>query len=195
MGTLGLLPKPAGAAEPKSAAHEAIQAGWAKYDPAIRQAFLAKQAEKPPAAAASSAKPVAPATQPPTSDEATVVLPKMVVAAARENPIPLPRVHIPSPAKDLKGEPLESPGARTERLIAKHIAPLDKLLNTFRLKVGSGSLADRAKQMEAVESAAVQLNDIAALLELSLLAGTETLEEQKALRAELLKASYNRPRN
>lgn len=176
---------------------DAIRQGI-KYDPAIRAARLKERAAEA-ASPASSAAPAAPASATPTPqshpDDGVLVLPSLVVEAPRGPGSPaMPQLHVADPVKDLPGEPFESPSGRSARLIRKHFTPFEKFLGRLRLPLFGTSLAARAAQREAAESASLQLNEIAELLELSLLAGTDSPEERERLRAEFWKAYYNRSR-
>jgi hypothetical protein len=75
-------------------------------------------------------------------------------------------------------------------LVKKHFTPLEQALG----RMLGQKQQDRAGEKEAAESASLQLNDVADLIELSALAGLDDPEEQKLLRAEYLKAYLNRPR-
>lgn len=193
------LPLSAAEPPPDTEVRRALRAGWQKYDPAIREARLAARAATAPSDPAAS-----PATSPPMASSVPaapvtrndiVVLPKMTVEGAREKPRPrLPLLHVPTPVKNLPGEPFESPEGRRARLVQKHFTRLEQALGRLKLPLVSQSLAGRAAQLEAAESAALQLNDIAVLLEISALLGVDSPEEQAALRAEFLKASHARSR-
>ena len=140
--------------------------------------------------------PGAPVTAPTvtSANKGTLVLPKMTVNGQKEKAPPLPRIFVQPPARNLPAQPFESPAARNARLVQKHINPFDQLLNGHPLPLIGGSLLAKAEAAEAREVSATQLNNIADLLELSLLAGTETPEEQKKLRAEYLNLMADRPR-
>ncbi|HWA27270.1 MAG TPA: hypothetical protein VG734_16575 [Lacunisphaera sp.] len=192
------LPESADLAEAKSELRKALLSGWSVYDPAIRQAYLEKQVARRPvvAAAQETPKEATPHPAPPPASVATptINLPKMVVEGTREKVKPLPRQRIAPPARVTKQEPWESPEGRAQRLVQKHITPLDKALNGQRLPLVGVTLVDRAKQKEAAETAERDLNDVADVLDMLVLTGLDTPEELKALRAEYWKAYYNRPR-
>lgn len=180
---------------PENSARQAILAGWGQYDPSIREAHLAASAATPPAAPITPPAPnTVPAASPtaPLARDGIVILPTMTVEGVR--PKPRPRLHIREPVKNLPGNPFETPESRRARLVQKHFTPLEQALGRIKLPLIGQSLESRAAQLEAIEAAALQLNDIADLLELSLLLGLESPEEQKALRKEFLKASQDRPR-
>lgn len=117
-----------------------------------------------------------------------VVLPKMTITGKKDPSRPLPTLHVPAPLRDLPADPFETPDARRARLIKKHLAPLEARL------LGPAAAASRAEEREAIASATTELNDIAALLEISAAAGLDSPEEQKRLHAEYYRAYYGRPR-
>lgn len=141
------------------------------------------------AAAEASTKPV--------TVRGVLELPKMTVNGRKEKLPVLPRIFVQPPARNIP-EPsipdFETPAGRAARLVQKHITSFDQALNRHPLPLIGTSLAAKAEQAEAREAAAKQLNTVADLLELSLLTGTETPEEQKKLRAEYWKVFYERPR-
>lgn len=127
----------------------------------------------------------------------TIVLPKMTITGQQEKLPALPRIFVQPPARNVK-EPadpnMETPAARNARLVAKHISGFHHALNSHPIPLIGETLEAKARKAEAIEVSARQLNTVADLLELSLLTGTETPEEQKKLRAEYWKVFYERPR-
>ena len=187
----------------------AVRGGMPKYDPKARTEEPPKETPVPvnphplkrlsdPYARLPEVKivPGAPVTARAVTgtNKDTLILPKMTVNGPKEKTPSLPRLFVQPPARDLPAQPFESPAARNARLVRKHINPFDHLLNQHPLPLIGGSLLAKAEAAEAREISATQLNNIADLLELSLLTGTETLEEQKKLRAEYLNALTDRPR-
>ena len=118
----------------------------------------------------------------------TLMLPKMVVPGAKQKlPPPLPLVYVRHPVKNVgKGHAFETPAGRRARLINKYYTASDQRV----AKLLGNSLAASAESNEAAE----ELNHLAYLIELSLAAGSETPEEQKAIRDEYYKVLYTPPR-
>lgn len=201
----------AAAAAAGTAANEAVRSSLPAYDP---KAHTEEPAKEAPAAVAPrplkrvsdpyarlpevkivpGAVPVTPIVTPET--KGLLVLPKMTVNGAKEKVRSLPRIFVQPPVRDMPAPPVgwETPEGRAARLTQKHITPFDQVLNGHPLPLIGGSLAAKAEQAEAREASARELNNIADLLELSLLTGTETPAEQKKLRAEYWKVFYDRPR-
>ncbi|MEO6876690.1 MAG: hypothetical protein ABI222_17910, partial [Opitutaceae bacterium] len=102
----------------------------------------------------------------PVKPEPVITLPLFMVRGRPDPtpPAPLPRI-MPRQfqGKDDKSDhTFETPAARDERLIRKHLSGLDRLfLNRFSLTGGSGvaGMASRAHQLEAIEQSTGQLND------------------------------------
>jgi hypothetical protein len=198
---LALLAPPLPAADPPpdTEVRRALLAGWQQYDPSIREAHLAARAATPPAdpipAPAAGPATASPAPAAPVASNDIVVLPKMMVEGVREKPRPrLPRLQPPAPVKVLPAEPFESPEGRRARLVQKHFTRLEQALGRLQIPLIGQSLTGRAAQREAAESAALQLNEIADVLEIFALLGLDSPEEQRALRAEFLKVYHARPR-
>lgn len=189
-----LLAGTAAPADASDAVRQAVQAGIPRYDPSIREAHLAAQAAAE-AAPRPELKPAAPAPAPrPSSSGDTLVLdPITVWAPPNLKPLPrLPRVTFFAPARDLPGEPLESPGARDARLIRKHLGAFDQFLNKITLPFIGRPLAARARQAEAELQRARQLNAMVDAIELGTLLGQDP-EVTKRLRAEFLRLYYSGP--
>ena len=139
-----------------------------------------------PASASTPSAATSPAPVPPASAE-TFVLPKLTVTGQKEKPPALPRVHVNAPVKNLPAPKFESPSARAARLVQKHFTASER-------KFGGKSLFARAVQREAAAVAAGELNRVATAIELSAALGQEDAEALEKLRAEFLKAYYERPR-
>jgi hypothetical protein len=137
-----------------------------------------------------------PAALPPPTSESTapatapgiLIFPKITVNGEKEKARTLPRLHVDAPVKDLPAPFWENPAGRRTRLVQKHFTALEQKLDSQK------SLEARATRKEAIESAARELNRIAAAVELSALLGQEDAEAQEKLRAEFLRAFYSRPR-
>jgi hypothetical protein len=163
-----------------NAVRDAIAAGLPKYDPAAR-------ASPPPAKPAENATPktdASPAygvkagsTEAPKAAENAgpiLALPRMEVHAkegeAKPEPaLQLPRIVVRPPAgKDLPAEKFETPAARDERLVKKHLNVFDRVfLNRFTLPLFGIAKEKRARDAEAVEQTAKQLDQVADILELT----------------------------
>ncbi len=168
-----------------------------RYDPSIREKYLAEQAAK--AAAAEMATPTpapAPAPKPaptPVSAEGRIVLDPMVVFGSRDGlklPPPLPRVHYFAPLQDLPGEPFESGSARDARLVRKHYGAFGDALS--HLPFFGPAMVEGARQAEAELKHAQDLNRIVDSIDLAVLAGQDPEITRKA-RAEYLKLYYSGP--
>jgi hypothetical protein len=137
----------------------------------------------------------APAAAP--ENKGLFILPKMIVNGEKGKAPGLPRIFVQPPAR--KGEEpadpnWETPEGRAARLVRKHITSLDKTLNGHALPLIGTTIEAKAKQAEAREAAATQLNSIADLLELSAQLGLDDPAAQKKLRAEYQNALLDRPR-
>jgi len=210
---LALLPLALNAGTASEEVSQSIRAGLPPYDPNPPKP-AATPAPPPPATHVlkrvsdpgariplevpkpAGAGPTEPAPKPITV-RGVLELPKMTVSGRKEKLPSLPRLYVQPAARNV-AEPTnpdwETPAARAARLIQKHITGFDQVLNSHPLPLIGGSLAAKAAQAEAREHAAKELNNIADLLELSLLTGTETPAEQKKLRGEYLDALAARPR-
>ncbi len=191
---------------------QAVRNGLPAYDPKAHTEGTAKETPAPvaprplkrlsdPSARLPEVKivpgavPAAPVATP--ENKGVLVLPQMTVTGAREKVRRLPLIFVQPPARNVPEPDLpdwETPAARTARLVKKHLSSFDQALNGHALPLIGESVEARALKAEAIEASARQLNNVADLLELSLLTGTETPEEQKKLRAEYWKAFYERPR-
>jgi hypothetical protein len=118
----------------------------------------------------------------------TLVLPKVTVTGEKEKPHALPRLHVTRPVKDLPIPLWESAAGRRARLVQKHFTAREQKLDSQK------SLEARAARQEAIESAAGELNRIAAAIDVSALLGQEDAEALAAIRAEFLRAYHGRPR-
>lgn len=193
----GLLP--VAAAGPSEHLRDVILSGVEKYDPAIRKAHLESQSSRESASASSprrrsTAVPSEP-TKASSTDEPVLILPVIVVEGKTDKqPVALPRLKVPAPARNLPTQPFETLEVRRARLVKKHFTNFEQALNRRTIPLVGQSLEARAAKMESRESAALQLNEIADNLELAVALGVESEEEQKELRAELLRLYYGRPR-
>jgi len=151
-------------------------------DPAARLPEVAINASPATPAPASP-----PASTPPAAAGETFVLPKLTVTGNKGKPPSLPRVQVDAPVKNLPEPEFESPSARADRLIQKHLTASER-------KFAGKSAAGQAMHREAVESAARELNRVAAMIELCAALGLEDEKSLKKLRAEFFKAYYERPR-
>lgn len=121
----------------------------------------------------------------------TLVLPKITVTAEKEKPSLPPPLHFDTPVKDLPAPDFESLTGRSARLVQKHFTPLEQKLGGI---FGKKSLESGAREKEAIESGALQLNRIASVLEVSAPVEQEDAETQKKIHDEFLRAYYQRPR-
>lgn len=168
---------------------EGIKIGLPKYDQAIRETHLATlkksadvEAEGPQVYGVKQGS----TESSPKSESANtiVALPRIVVrptnnTAQAEPAIQLPRLVVVQPAgKDVKPEAFETPAARDERLVKKHLSSFDRLfLNRFR--IFGVSNVQRAREAEAIERSARQLNEVVDLVELSRFGKPETKEDRE----------------
>jgi hypothetical protein len=149
--------------------------------------------------AAASEPPTAkdrPATAPNEGTKETVVLPQVTVTGksgpGRERA--LPRLGVTRPVKDLPALPFETAAARDERLVKKHLTPLDYLfLNRFTLPFIGVPKEARARQMELVSATAATLNEIAESIDSNLWTG-RTPEETKQLKEMYYDVYVARPK-
>lgn len=195
-----------------SAVREAIAGGLPRYDPTVRAAHLAteevaraeQEAAKTSADAAGRYGAKAGASD--ADDEArdmeeVIILPRMIVGgwgemeeAAREPPVRLPRLVV-RPKKGAKAEGFETPAARDERLVKKHLSALDsKVLNRFPILGKTNE--ERAREAEAIEENARVLGEMAELVELTegMRDGSEAENEARKLRELYLDVFVGRPR-
>jgi hypothetical protein len=189
--TLALLAPLAGADNPTDP-RQAIQADLPRYDPA---AYEKAQAEKAARAAPKNAPAELPAEKPAPSSSSVAVsegilaLPKVTVHPGTEPPKPLPRLDTFKPVHDTPGEDFESQGARDARLVRNHLTPFQQAL--YRLFHVSPVAA--ARQAEAEQEKARQMNELAAGIEIQEALGRDPAEIRK-LRAEYTKLYYSGPK-
>lgn len=128
-------------------------------------------------------------------DEPVLILPAIIVEGKTDKqPVALPRLKVPAPARNLPTQPFETPEARRARLVRKHFTNFEQALNRKTIPFLGLSLEARAAKRESIESAALQVNEIADNLDLAVALGLESEEEQKELREELMRLFYDRPR-
>ena len=155
------------AADPKVMS-EAIRGGLPKYDPAAHHPLSLP----PPKLARRAATPALPA--PSTKQDRLnniVTLPELVVHANADRSSKamsapkLPRLATPRPpGQDAPAEAFETPLARDARLVKKHLSPLDRFFLNRYTPFGI-TKEQRARQAEALEQNARQLNEFAELIE------------------------------
>jgi len=189
----------AGGASEKVA--QALRESLPRYDPAIRAAAEARQADEA-SRKASVVEPEPPetASKPaPTPDvvPGVVVLAPVEVKARRQIPrVNLPRIEA-TQAIDSSVEtadPYLLPAERRARLQKKHLSTLDRGLNKFSLGVALTTSADgRAADAEQRERFAKGAGDVADALQLAAAAG-ESEEELKKLRELYLQLLTTRPK-
>jgi hypothetical protein len=183
---------PADAAPPVRAA---VAAPLPRYEPSIREKYLADQAASA-AAPKPAARTPAPALKPaptPVSADGRIVLDPIVVYADRggpKPPPPLPRVGSFAPLRDLKGEPFESGPARDARLVKKHYGAFGEALS--RLPFFGPAMIAGARDAEAQLTHAQDLNSIVDSIDLATLAGQDP-EITRKTRDEYLKLYYSGP--
>lgn len=172
--------------------HSAVTSTLPKYDPQIRETYLAGQPITP-APAPTPNKPVSS----PSPAAPIVTLPRIVVRPG-ENKQPAPRPSLPRavvrpPVKDVPKEEFLTPEAEAARLVEKHLSRFDRFfLNRFTL-FGGESKESRARNAEAIEHAAVQLNEVVDLLEVAAFEPRDPAEEKK-LRDLYLDTYVKRPK-
>lgn len=196
-----LVPADAAADETSDRLRQAVQRDLPRYDPAIRERDLAEKAARKEAAAKNAPAPLpaetpaaAPARPATGSGDSPLELPKVTVRPTYEHPKILPRFESPPapPGGDLKGEPFESAAGRDARLIKKHVSKLSQAINRFSSFFGISPLA-MAREAEAREQKANQMNSLAEGIEMQELLGRDP-EEVKKLRAEYEKLYYSGPK-
>jgi hypothetical protein len=138
-----------------------------------------------------AATPLDHAASAPDPAQETLVLPKITVTAEKERPSLPPQLHFDTPVKDLPAPDFESLTGRSARLVQKHFTSFEQKLGRI---IGKESLESSAKNKEAIESAALELNRIANVLEVSAPVEQEDAETQKKIHDEFLRAYYQRPR-
>lgn len=170
----------------------AIQTGLPRYDPAIREKDLAAKAatagaeKKRPAVAETTTANNGTAAAP-GSD--VIELPRITVHPLYLAPKPLPRLTVPKPLRDLKGEPFESGSARDARLIKKHLSVAAQAVN----RLLGNSLVGLARAAEEREKDARQLNEIADAVEVDEAIGRDPALVKK-VRDEYLRLYYAGPK-
>lgn len=180
--------------------HE-IRVSLPGYDPAIHEAYVAEQERRRRAADGAESYGVKQGSTEslPVAASEPITLPRIVVhpsdTAARQEPaVQLPRLVVRPKGKDVKPDDFESPAARDERLVKKHLSILDrKVLNRFTLPLFGISKEARARHAEAVEQSARRLTEISELVQLSQEGKKETDEDRK-LREAYLDAFVSRPK-
>lgn len=147
---------------------ETIRGGLPKYDPAAHdpRSTLPQKLDRH---AATPASPAPSANQ--DRSAKIVTLPELVVHANADSPSQamsspkLPRLATPRPpGQDSKAEAFETPLARDARLVKKHLSPLDRFFLNRYTPFGI-TKEQRARQAEALEQNARQLNEFAELIE------------------------------
>ncbi|MEO6005864.1 MAG: hypothetical protein ABIZ04_25815 [Opitutus sp.] len=175
-----------------TAVHNAVTSTLPRYDPQVRENYLANRPLEPvpvskPQESAGSASPTAP----------LVTLPRIVVRPGeKQSPAPrpsLPRTMVHPPVKEVPKDEFLTPEAEAARLVEKHLSRFDRFfLNRFTL-FGGQSKESRARDAEAIEHAAVQLNAIADLMDVASSEPRDPAEEKK-LRDLYLDTYVKRPK-
>lgn len=130
------------------------------------------------------------------AQEKPIMLPRFMVRPTDNLPAtsaqPLPRMVIRPPVKDMPPVQFETPAARDERLVTKHLSAFDRyFLN--RITPFGVSKEQRARAAEAIEHSAQQMDEIAELLESGSTGRAETAEDRRAKEA-YLDAYVSRPK-
>lgn len=187
-----------------STVRDGIRDTLPKYDPKIREAHLSElgKAAEPPESGAEvyGVKPGSTDTLPSSDTSGEVItLPGMIVLpidnTAKAKPaIQLPRLVVRPVGDDVEADQFETPASRDERLIKKHLSPLDrKFFNRFTIPFMGVTNAQRARDAEAAAQAARRLNEISDLIELGS-EGKPQTEEDRKLQKVLLDAFVRRPK-
>jgi len=125
----------------------------------------------------------------------THTLPSITVTTQRietkQPPSTLPRTLVPSVVADVTIEPFSTPEAVDEKLIERHLSPLDRFFLS-RYTLGR-SQRERAREAEAIYSSAQQLNEVAQSIEVSSAAGMHS-DELKKLKALYYQLYLTRPK-
>lgn len=125
----------------------------------------------------------------------THTLPSITVTTQRietkQPPSTLPRTLVPSVIADVTIEPFSTPEAVDEKLIERHLSPLDRFFLS-RYTLGR-SQRERAREAEAIYSSAQQLNEVAQSIEVSSAAGMHP-DELKKLKALYYQLYLTRPK-
>jgi hypothetical protein len=160
---------------PSTPVHKAIREGLPRYDPNIREAHLS-----------ALNKATAPAESPTDGqpDRGVISLPRIVVRPAGDQSqrpaAPLPRVAVKPSVNKVQLEPFLTGPARDAQLVKKHFTSFDRnFLNRFTLPLFGRSKESRALEHEAIQSAAVQLNTIADLIQREGAEGRDPAEQKK----------------
>jgi hypothetical protein len=202
VGTLCLSPLSA-SGELSSIQKERLE-GLPKYDPiahtlppaprtmgtSMHRGVSRARAQSPKASSAA-------VTPNPPSEDKPTILQRFMVTERRVNAEPAPSFPLmivrPPVGKDDKTDhTFETPAARDERLVKKHLSDLDRLfLNRYTFF--GVSKEKRARESEAVEQASQQLDEVAEALEAKSSGQTETDEERK-LKEAYFDAFVSRPK-
>lgn len=182
------------AAAPSDQIREAIRQGLPRYDAKIHANHLAAQN----AATVSVPQEAEDDSINLDADKATIALPRMIVRSTKEETatpaVTLPRIVVRPSLNNVKIEELLTPAARDAALVKKHLSSFDRnFLNRFTLPWFGRSRESRARNAEAVEAAASQLNAIADLIERESGEDADS-EEQKKLKKLYLEAYISRPK-
>jgi hypothetical protein len=111
-----------------------------------------------------------------------------------EPALQLPRILVRPPVKELPPEEFETPAERDARLVKKHLTAFDRLfLNRFTLPLFGIRKESRAREQEAVERTAKQLDEVATILELTQQEQGDS-EEAKKLRELYREVFMARPK-
>lgn len=185
-----LLVGPMAAANSSDEMRDAIRQTLPRYDPKIRAADLASQPTETPPSESATEMSIADSGEPPVS------LPRIVVRSRQEETpaVTLPRILVRPPVNNVKIDEMLTPAARDAQLVKKHLSSLDRnFLNRFTLPFFGRSKESRARNAEAIDAAASQLNAIADLIERE---GGEDAdpEEQKKLKKLYLETYLSRPK-
>ena len=198
------LSPPLCGASASESVREEIRARLPKYDAKIREDHLAQQDAVRKAADSATLYGVKQgSTEPLSTVDATgetITLPRMVVHALDQNKpqdpaVQLPRLVVRPAGKDQAPDGFETPAAKDERLMKKHLSAFDRLfLNRLKLPPLFGTSNEkRARDAEAVEQSARRLNEISELVTLSDTGEPETKEDRE-LKKAYLDAFVSRPK-
>jgi len=186
-----VLPVDAFPADAIRSVREARAAPLPRYDPSIREKYVAEQSAGVTVPIRAEPGPT-PAVAPVSIDDRLILDPIVVHPdkAGLKPPPRLPRTSYFAPLRELPGEPFESGSARDARLVRKHFGSFGQALS--RLPYFGGAVVAGARQAEAELKHAQDLNGIADSIELAALAGQDP-EITRKTRAEYLKLYYRGP--
>jgi hypothetical protein len=193
---LVLWTAPAAGAASRDERLHVIKAGRRSYDPLppkplpAAPVLTAEQRQAEAWRRAERLADEAPVRKPPPAPDDVYDLPKITVRPPTKPIKRLPRTEPPAPPrKDLPAEPWETATGRDARLVQRHLSKIEQKL----IPLLGGSAIGTAREIEARQQKAAEMDALASSLEIQEAAGRDP-EEIKKLRAEYLRLHYSGPR-